>query len=81
MDFHMPEMDGREATRNIREIENSNHYDHTHIVGLTAESEAKAPGMCYVVSKPIRKQTFNSIIRGYLMNKGEIPCSPETKRE
>merc|ERR1712130_663289 len=81
MDFHMPEMDGREASRLIRKLEVENNYEHTHIVGLTAESGAKAPGMCHVVNKPIRKQTFNTIICGYLMNKGVIPCSPSEEHK
>jgi signal transduction histidine kinase/ActR/RegA family two-component response regulator len=45
MDIQMPEMDGREAARNIRKRERSTGV-HTPIIGLTAHAMAEARAQC-----------------------------------
>ncbi len=59
MDIHMPEMDGFEATRAIREME-SNSERHTPIIAMTADvikderQMCKDSGMDDVILKPIK---------------------------
>ena len=59
MDCEMPEMDGFEATRNIREWEEKNDKKRTPIIALTAHVEPEHRqkvfhvGMDYYLSKPI----------------------------
>jgi CheY-like chemotaxis protein len=57
MDVQMPEMDGLDATRNIRKLEN---IDQPHIIAMTANAMQGDREMCLqagmddYVSKPIR---------------------------
>jgi CheY-like chemotaxis protein len=59
MDCEMPEMDGFEATRSIREYERSHNMPATPIVALTAHALQEhreavfASGMNHYLSKPI----------------------------
>lgn len=59
MDCEMPEMDGFESTRNIREWEAANQQAATTIIALTAHVEAEHrqrvfdSGMNYYLSKPV----------------------------
>jgi len=47
MDYHMPEMNGIEATMKIREIEqNASHGAHTTIIALTADIQKKVLDKC-----------------------------------
>jgi signal transduction histidine kinase/ActR/RegA family two-component response regulator len=61
MDISMPEMDGREATRAIREIEAKGHGGRVPIIALTAHAMAGdevsilAAGMDHYMTKPLRK--------------------------
>ncbi len=61
MDISMPEMDGREATRAIRDLEETRGLARTPIVALTAhamegDSEAiLAAGIDKYLTKPLRK--------------------------
>ncbi len=61
MDISMPVMDGKEATRTIREIEARDGLHHVPIVALTAhamagdDTEILAAGLDYYLTKPLRK--------------------------
>ena len=66
MDFHMPVMDGKEATRLIREYEKQNDIPHTHIIGLTADIHSTKLSMCDILSKPIKKEPFYKKVMEYL---------------
>ncbi|MGB3315832.1 MAG: response regulator [Albidovulum sp.] len=64
MDISMPEMDGREATRAIRAIEEERGLNHTPIVALTAhamdgDSESiLAAGIDHYLTKPLKKMAI-----------------------
>ena len=68
MDYEMPVMDGYQATREIREWEQSNGQQPTPIIALTAntmpntESECIASGMNDYLAKPIRKQSLQTTL-------------------
>ena len=61
MDISMPKMDGKEATRVIREIEEEAGLNRVPIVALTAhamagdDTEILAAGLDYYLTKPLRK--------------------------
>ncbi len=67
MDLMMPVMDGFEATKRIREIENELNYK-TPIIGLTANTldadkeKCLAFGMDEYMEKPFDYELFNQII-------------------
>jgi CheY-like chemotaxis protein len=67
MDVQMPEMDGFEATRHIREIEAGTNR-HTPIVAMTAHAMAGdrerclAAGMDDYIAKPIRREDLVRVI-------------------
>ncbi len=70
MDIQMPEMDGLEATRIIREMEEDEGMDPTPIVALTANAMkgdrelCLTAGMDSYISKPIRKkELFETITK------------------
>jgi CheY-like chemotaxis protein len=69
MDVQMPEMDGLEATRRIRELEEAT-GGHTTIVAMTAHAMAGdrerclAAGMDDYVSKPLRKEELFRVLNG-----------------
>ncbi|MBE2220034.1 MAG: GAF domain-containing protein [Anaerolineae bacterium] len=60
MDMQMPEMDGLEATRRIRQQEKEQGHEHLHIVAMTANAMQGDRELCFAagmddyVSKPIR---------------------------
>ncbi len=68
MDISMPEMDGKEATRSIREIERENGR-HVPIVALTAHAMSgdgeniMAAGLDQYLTKPLRKAAIIDTIR------------------
>ncbi len=61
MDISMPEVDGKEATREIRKIESERGLIRTPVVALTAhalagdEAEILAAGLDHYMTKPLRK--------------------------
>lgn len=71
MDISMPEMDGREATRRIRDHEQVHGLPRTPIVALTAhamegDSESMfAAGIDHYLTKPLKKSTIAAQIRDY----------------
>jgi len=76
MDFQMPVMDGLEATRRIRAIEQ--HQQHPHsplvIIGMSANSdsetvhEAKIAGVTDYMPKPFTMNVFHQIIDKHITN-------------
>jgi CheY-like chemotaxis protein len=78
MDVQMPEMDGFEATRCIRELEEAT-GGHTAIVAMTAHAMAGdrerclAAGMDDYVSKPLRKEDLFRVLRGAEVTAAEEP--------
>lgn len=69
MDMQMPEMDGLEATKNIRDFERQNNLSPVHIVALTAnacEDDKKTclkAGCSRFLTKPVKKnQLLNHVI-------------------
>ncbi len=81
MDISMPEMDGKEATRAIREIEKET-GDHVPIVALTAHAmegdgqEIMAAGLDHYLTKPLRKAAIIGKIEE-LRPEGAMPVLPE----
>ena len=68
MDVHMPEMDGIEATREIRAAQSNNYIP---IIGLTADvsierhAEFMTAGMNNVLSKPFTKAQISQVLSEY----------------
>jgi len=68
MDILMPEMDGLEATRRIREMEAAVNGDPVHICAITAninqedEDACYEAGMDYYITKPFQLQELNKIL-------------------
>jgi two-component system sensor histidine kinase/response regulator len=69
MDCQMPELDGYDATRQIR---NSEHDRHTPIIAMTAHSmrgdreNCIAAGMDDYVSKPIQNESLDAVLEQWL---------------
>lgn len=70
MDFHMPVMDGFEATKSIRTLEKYLGFN-VPIIGLTGddlssnpriEEDAKKAGMNYVLNKPVNQDLLSKLI-------------------
>jgi len=74
MDCEMPEMDGLEATRWIREREAPD--THLTILALTAHSiegareRCQAAGMDGFLSKPLRREPLNATLNRWIVNPG-----------
>lgn len=69
MDIHMPEMDGMEATREIRRIELEQGLNRVPISALSANDsqqirlDAEAAGMDFFVSKPVKIETLSDLLK------------------
>lgn len=69
MDVNMPELDGLEATKAIRDFERSNNRVHTPIVAVTAFAECKdclAAGMDDCVKKPLSLPDLKNLLLRYV---------------
>jgi CheY-like chemotaxis protein len=72
MDVQMPNMDGYEATKKIREIENSTGRSHTPIIAITAsalkgdEEKCLKAGMDDYISKPIKGENLENTLAKYI---------------
>ena len=77
MDIHMPEMDGLEATRRLRE--NPDH-EHLPIIAMSADAfseqqaEARAAGMDDYTTKPIEFEKLIRLLSCYLKTEVESNC-------
>jgi len=71
MDVQMPELDGNDATREIRKHEKKNQLTPIHIIGLTAgatkEEKEKSlrAGMDDLITKPIDIEKFRQVMQKY----------------
>ena len=83
MDVQMPEMDGFEATRQIRELEKQS-GDHMPIIAMTAyaikgdRERCLAAGMDEYVSKPISSQKLFEAIEGLFPAEAKATEAPES---
>jgi len=74
MDVQMPNMDGYEATKKIREIENKTERKHTPIIAITAsalqgdEEKCLNAGMDDYISKPIKGENLENKLMKYIGN-------------
>ncbi len=72
MDCVMPEMDGYEAAKTIRELEKDKGMQRTPIVALTARSERGEDQKCYdagmdgYIKKPIRKPALQKALKKWI---------------
>ena len=72
MDISMPEMDGKEATREIRRLEKSRNQPSVPICALTAHAmdgdgeDIMSAGLDYYLTKPLKKQALIEMIGNHL---------------
>lgn len=72
MDVSMPEMNGLEATRAIRDVEQNDTTTHTPIIGVTAHAlkgdreRCLNAGMDDYVSKPVSTEKLDEVIKRWL---------------
>ena len=84
MDCHMPQLDGYEATRAIRQAEGPTR--HTPIIAMTANAmtgdreACLAAGMDEYLSKPLRPDELAAILAKWLHHPVEIPASGSPTR-
>ena len=86
MDCQMPEMDGYEATRRIRALENLPGYSKRplHIIAMTANAmqgdreECLAAGMNDYVSKPVEEELLQAVLDHYIAT---LPAPPVVAQE
>ena len=73
MDCNMPEMDGFEATRIIRTLEESKDFEKTPIVAFTAYAMKGDDQKCYdagmddYITKPVKKQALIEMLQKWLL--------------
>jgi CheY-like chemotaxis protein/HPt (histidine-containing phosphotransfer) domain-containing protein len=75
MDVQMPEMDGYEATRRIREIEQEQNRMHLPIIAMTANAmkgdreDCLLAGMDDYLPKPVKREVLRETLSGWLSQK------------
>ncbi len=79
MDCQMPEMDGYEASKNIRKLENANHSNHaTTIIAITANAmdgdrdKCLGAGMDDYLSKPFKQSTLFALLEKWFTKEKDI---------
>ena len=83
MDCQMPEMDGYEATKMIRQKENDG--EHVPIIAMTAHTLQGAKDKCIeagmddFISKPVKSNTLKDILEKYLSGKTKTATIPIKK--
>ena len=74
MDCQMPEMDGFDATRTIRQLEQKNAKASTPIIALTAnalegdKNQCLSAGMTDFLAKPLKQDALHSLLKKYQIN-------------
>jgi CheY-like chemotaxis protein len=82
MDLQMPEMDGFQATADIRERERDN-GNHLHVIALTAHAmkgdreRCLAAGMDGYLAKPIRPRELDELLESCLLRRTGAAQAPE----
>ena len=85
MDISMPEMDGRDATRAIRQIEAQMNLPHVPIVALTAHAmegdagDIMAAGLDHYMTKPLRKSALVEHIIAHCPPGTFAPLQPDLR--
>jgi len=84
MDWHMPELDGLQATRRIREWEAAQARPRTRIIGFTASAFAeeiercRQAGMDDVLSKPLVRAQLERKLYEHILGPMDAASAPET---
>lgn len=79
MDCNMPEMDGYEATRTIRSLEERANLKRTPIIAFTAyammgdDQKCLAAGMDDYITKPVKKQALGGVLSKWLKKEKSAP--------
>lgn len=74
MDIQMPHMNGYEATKRIRELEQTKEHTHTPIIAMSANAftedvnKAYACGMDAYITKPVGIEEIHNILKKYATN-------------
>jgi CheY-like chemotaxis protein len=82
MDCHMPGMDGFEATRKIRQLEDEQGRSPVPIVALTADVQIGIVEKCCIagmndyISKPFALARLRDILKKWITTKGDRPTEP-----
>ena len=81
MDCQMPEMDGYEATRKIRELEAEQNLPHARIIALTASVMREDRDLCLTagmddyISKPVNTGELKSALEKAAQHRTDINCT------